>query len=602
PNTRAYLSNKQTPQNMTGRQRQRHLQTGLTASLTPKSSKVVDSLPEVVDCDQEVLEALHGEGRAEEDNGSAGDKENDDGSVEDAQLPSNAKAGKDLYAFPSARKKSFKARVELGNRTLRPDLADSELPTADDAGAQTPSRKRVMMLAPGDEVATPTRSGKRTKLLEAESPTVAVTPAGRRGRKLAGSQTPETPAPVRQERRRKANSRLATVIDDASSEEDDSEDSEEDQAEVQHPVNGGTVDDGEDEHSQHGEEDEEEDGYDREAPSYQRYFANLHDSLAKTSNNTLSKLPALSHETMTKCLATAPVKHKREIAFLESLHVEQFDQWLFELKEGFNLLFYGYGSKRDLLNQFATETLNDGGILVVNGFFPGLTIRSVLKNITDTILLHTGPVGSVHDHLALVMRLLKEPIYLIVHNIDGQALRSPTAQLVLSSLAAHPFVHLVASIDHINAPLLWDNVHQERYNWVWHDITTFASYSAETSMEGSLMSLHAGIGVGAGPRMATGVIHVLRALNKNARTIFKILCDHQMQEDGGGEADGLSYSAWFAKARQQFVVSNDMTFRAQLGEFRDHRIIVSKGTGQEEMLSIPLDKAVLESIMETMAM
>lgn len=42
---------------------------------------------------------------------------------------------------------------------------------------------------------------------------------------------------------------------------------------------------------------------------------------------------------------------------------------------------------------------------------------------------------------------------LIIHNIDGIMLRSNKAQNILASLAAIPNIHVVASVDHINAPL-----------------------------------------------------------------------------------------------------------------------------------------------------
>ena len=44
-------------------------------------------------------------------------------------------------------------------------------------------------------------------------------------------------------------------------------------------------------------------------------------------------------------------------------------------------------------------------------------------------------------------------LYLLIHNIDGYNLRNHNAQDVLSRLANILNVHLVASIDHINAPL-----------------------------------------------------------------------------------------------------------------------------------------------------
>lgn len=44
-------------------------------------------------------------------------------------------------------------------------------------------------------------------------------------------------------------------------------------------------------------------------------------------------------------------------------------------------------------------------------------------------------------------------VYLLIHNIDGPMLRGEKTQSSLGQLASLPNLHLVASLDHINAPL-----------------------------------------------------------------------------------------------------------------------------------------------------
>ena len=46
-----------------------------------------------------------------------------------------------------------------------------------------------------------------------------------------------------------------------------------------------------------------------------------------------------------------------------------------------------------------------------------------------------------------------EDLYLVIHNIDGPMLRPEKTQAVLSLLAQIRGFHILASIDHINAPL-----------------------------------------------------------------------------------------------------------------------------------------------------
>lgn len=46
-------------------------------------------------------------------------------------------------------------------------------------------------------------------------------------------------------------------------------------------------------------------------------------------------------------------------------------------RQRFSLLFYGFGSKRSLLEAFADETLTDGGVLACDGLAPGVNAKQV---------------------------------------------------------------------------------------------------------------------------------------------------------------------------------------------------------------------------------
>ena len=103
--------------------------------------------------------------------------------------------------------------------------------------------------------------------------------------------------------------------------------------------------------------------------------------------------------------------------------------------------------------------------MVVNGFFPALNIKQILNTVSDLIkeddddTQETYPNLSDHcDAIVQTLARTQETLYLAVHNIDGLALRADKAQSALAQLAAaSPSVRLVASIDHINAPLLWSS-------------------------------------------------------------------------------------------------------------------------------------------------
>ncbi|KAF8981209.1 Origin recognition complex subunit 2 [Entomortierella lignicola] len=345
----------------------------------------------------------------------------------------------------------------------------------------------------------------------------------------------------------------------------------------------------------------------------ERYFQDLYQK-SKTSNNTLSKLPTLEHADFIQAIKRAPAKHSKEMEMLMLLYEEQFPQWYFELMSGFNLLIYGYGSKRSLLTKFATSILTDAPLIIVNGYFPTLTIKEILEKINSASLQYNGPMGTLQDQIALIQAYFAQPdrtvkkLYLLIHNIDGSSLRSEKIQSALSLLASCPHIHLIASMDHINTNILWDTVKSARFRWVWHELTTFRPYMTETSFENSIMVRQGELG----PR---GIQFVLASLTSNGKGLFRILAEHQIQaerESVGGSVPsstsknhmdwGMAYNTLFRKCQENFLVSNAVTFRTQLTEFRDHRIVHSKkGADGVEILYIPLSGSILEGILEKMS-
>ncbi len=54
-------------------------------------------------------------------------------------------------------------------------------------------------------------------------------------------------------------------------------------------------------------------------------------------------------------------------------------------RQGFSLVFYGFGSKRSLLDKFMDDACTDGGRLAVNGMKPQLTAKKIVARAAAMI-------------------------------------------------------------------------------------------------------------------------------------------------------------------------------------------------------------------------
>ena len=71
---------------------------------------------------------------------------------------------------------------------------------------------------------------------------------------------------------------------------------------------------------------------------------------------------------------------------------------------------------------------------------------------------------------------------------------------------------------------VWNHTQLGRFNWCWCDVTSFEPYEEETSYENSLLVQHTGA------LALTSLVHVFRSLTPNARGIFILIAQHQLEE------------------------------------------------------------------------
>ena len=382
---------------------------------------------------------------------------------------------------------------------------------------------------------------------------------------------------------------------------------------------------------------------------FDSYF--LHQGkVSKTSPAVFStQVEPLSPEEYADAIKSASEKYNltypASASIQESLS-HQFRRFLLELEQGFNLLFYGYGSKRALLNRFATEVCSKRGhVVVLNGSQPKVSIKDLLTAIAATPVVQkfaestdVAAGNSNESQLARIRACFSsldvKPLFLLIHNIDSPNFRSPKVKSQLAALASHTCIYLIASIDHVNAPLLWTSTecstrkrenndedsagyYVPGFSWLWHDLTTMAPYDFElahtdrSSYAGASANGRSGRGGPGGLTTGTTVMsesaarHILASVTQKAKKMFKLMAAKQlavMEEDGEGKTQedferyGISYDTLFTGVRDNFIATNDTAMRTLLGEFRDHNLIVGTGTGGAEILWIPMRRERLNKV------
>ncbi|KAF1915677.1 origin recognition complex subunit 2-domain-containing protein [Ampelomyces quisqualis] len=375
-----------------------------------------------------------------------------------------------------------------------------------------------------------------------------------------------------------------------------------------------------------------------ELPPHEEYFHQNRPGGTKTSNHTLSAQTLLNHDEYFQSIQSYRDRHEPEMRFLLDLHGRAYNQWIFELEEGFNVCLYGYGSKRIITERFTQRlyahlsesetyrgTKKKPKIAVVNGYAAGITIKDVLTTVASTIVptnikmpnQPTSLLEFLTDYLT--NNPPPHPVPLILNSIDSLNLRKCPFPAILARLAAHPSINLICTADTPNFSLLWDVGLKTQYKFLYHDATTYAPYNSEIDVVESVNELLGRSGRRVGGR--DGVGFVLRSLPEHARSLFQILVLEQLalSQMGGGDDDepqnsaksknpapetilGVEYRVLYHMAKEQFVCTSEVSFRTLLKEFHDHQMIESRKDGMgTERLWVPFRQEELEGLAADLA-
>ncbi|KAK3039410.1 hypothetical protein RJ639_027659 [Escallonia herrerae] len=194
----------------------------------------------------------------------------------------------------------------------------------------------------------------------------------------------------------------------------------------------------------------------------------------KKSAHKLSEIDLVDEEELRIAASAIEPKHEKEITSLMHSYRSLYPKWVCELRCGFGLLMYGFGSKKALIEDFASTSLTEYTVVVINGYLQAINLKQVVICLSELLweqlrMHQSTPLGntlkvqqpfntrSMDDLLAFLDGTHTEGnecyVCVVIHNIDGPGLRDSDTQQYLARIAACSHIRIVASIDHVNAPL-----------------------------------------------------------------------------------------------------------------------------------------------------
>ncbi|ODV82708.1 hypothetical protein CANARDRAFT_191208, partial [[Candida] arabinofermentans NRRL YB-2248] len=338
----------------------------------------------------------------------------------------------------------------------------------------------------------------------------------------------------------------------------------------------------------------------------------------KPSNNTMAMAPELTYDEFHNYNSLLDLICDEQIENLNKFYKLQYTQWLFELQQGFNLAFYGIGSKRLLLLEFIQKFLmkrfDKAKCFVVNGYNPEFHIRNIIEPLWAMFGKKVKTSTQWHESIAALANEFKskpnKKTIILVNNIDGESLRSDKYQRFMSEISKISQVYFICTMDNLNTPLFWNSSLAANFNFIWHNVSTFKSYSTEISFKDPLNIGKSKAFVG-----SSGVKHLLSSLTVNARRLFKSLLLQQLDridttlitnEDmerrsllKGTVKLSLNLKDFYQSCLSGFITSNEMNFRSLLREFIDHKMtVLMRDASGTEILYVPFTIDEIEKLLD----
>lgn len=262
--------------------------------------------------------------------------------------------------------------------------------------------------------------------------------------------------------------------------------------------------------------------------------------------------------------------------FDPSPYIEKYESWFQQLIY-FSLLFYGAGSKHDLLHHFASSLLEKYGIVIeIDGYSnQQRQMQECVRSLCQIMSIQSENAQSVINRL----NSKREHAFIIIHSFDAETILDNDSIRIVAQLNGCKYIHFVVSFDRIPYfPIEFFS----KMNFLTININTYQPYTAEMQFAKESTK-------GNDVMDSTGrYIAILSTLTANAKGIFKVLIKHQLKTN-----EGLNIHEWAEKATEELCVNVTNSINNNIIEFKDHDLLTEK---KGDAYAVPLSHGQLQAL------
>lgn len=136
-------------------------------------------------------------------------------------------------------------------------------------------------------------------------------------------------------------------------------------------------------------------------------------------------------------------------------------------------------------------------------------------------------------------------------------------------------VKIIATVDNINASLIWNSEERSDLNWILHPMATFENYNIENAYRISAFEDDSK------NKNLSALENVIKSLSEKSRKVFVMMVEkhferenEKLKKEGRKERKTvITFEEMYFKCRMQGLVTQEQHLRSTLNELFDHEII-----------------------------